>query len=447
MKTPVFASVLTLIFALGTALTATAQCDWKWPEGEEKSKVEEALVLLKDNKSNGHFKQAAPSLNWLLTSYPQLHTSVYIYGADVYEGLAKAEKDPAKKQIYVDSLMLIYDLRIKNCGEEASVTNRKAVHFYMFNINKSGKEKELLELMDKTFELAGNDVMDATLVPYMQVMQINKIKLKKLTDDEILKRYDRLMSVVDAKIKEAQAAGKPVDRYKKYKEQIDEILLSDGMLDSMDCAFIKKNLEPKFKANPADPDMARKVFLLMLKAKCTDDPVWLEAGEAYIKDNPDFTIIKNLAIKYWVQDNFSKAEELFKKALQVASSNKDKAEILINLAGVEAKKGDKPQARELLRQALAAEPGNKEAYEKIGDLYMTSSKDCSKEQSYAEDRLIFIAAYEMYAKAGNQQKMAQAKSQFPSNEELFTVGWKEGESKKIECWIGETVVLRSRGKT
>jgi len=59
---------------------------------------------------------------------------------------------------------------------------------------------------------------------------------------------------------------------------------------------------------------------------------------------------------------------------------------------------------------------------------------------------VYLAAYDMYAKAGDGQKMASAKAQFPSVTELFELNWKEGESHSISCWVAETVVLRTRGK-
>ena len=143
-------------------------------------------------------------------------------------------------------------------------------------------------------------------------------------------------------------------------------------------------------------------------------------------------------------DNTAKAEEYLKEAITLTKDQNDKSEILVYLGSIESKKGNKSGARDLFRQSLAANPANKDGYEKIGDLYAGSMNDCSKKVSMAEDRLVFIAAYEMYQRAGNNQKMASAKSQFPSVTEIFELSWKEGESKKIDCWIGESVVLKTR---
>ncbi|NJN41272.1 MAG: tetratricopeptide repeat protein [Flammeovirgaceae bacterium] len=160
----------------------------------------------------------------------------------------------------------------------------------------------------------------------------------------------------------------------------------------------------------------------------------------------DYGLAKNLALKYLSADNYDKAIPLFKEAVELAKTPSEKSEMLIYLGSIEAKRGTKSGAREIFRQAAAADPSNKEPYEKIGDLYMNSVADCSKQKSLAEDRLVYIAAYDMYLRAGNNAKMAQAKSQFPSTTEIFEQDWKEGDSKRIDCWVGETVSLKTRGK-
>lgn len=441
-------NVLTAVFVIAglcSLNTASAQCgaEYKWPA--DKSKAEESLVLLKDNRSSNP-KSAIPPLNWLIANAPDLNKSLYIYGADVYEALARKEKDAAKKAKYVDSLLIIHDLRIANteCGEKASITNRKALAAYPYLLNTE-KVKDLLKMMDETFKLNDNDVMDGTLIPYMQTVYMVKVKYKGLTDDEVIDKYDMVTDIIEQKIKEAKAGQKPVDKYKKYTEDVDKIF--ETMQIPFDCAKVKARLEPKYNETPNDMDLAKKIFYSMLKGKCTDDPLWLKTGEQVFGENQDFGIGKNLAIKFLAQESYSKAEELFKKTLAVAPTSGDKAEILIYLGKIEAKNGSKVAARDYARQALSAESGNKDAYELIGDLYMNSGKDCSKEKSYAEDRLVYLAAYDMYARAGSQQKMGQAKSQFPSTTEIFEVGWKEGDSKKIDwCWVGETVIIRTRGK-
>lgn len=446
MKKSVLSGVLVLALVVASIISSFGQCkSWKWPEdGTLRAKAEESVSLYTDYQKNGEFQKAATSLHWLLTTLPDLNTSIYINGADIYDKLADKEKDPARKKILVDSLMLMYDLRIKYCGEEATVINRKALSSAKHNLNTPGKEVEVLALFDKAFELNGNNVTDGSLIPYLQAVRLNKLKLKNLSDEQVLQRYDKVIEIIDAKIKKAQSEGKPIDKYVAYKSDADKILIS---IVKVDCEFVRKNLAPKFKQNPTDIGLAKKIFAFMLQDGCTDDPLWLEAGEAIHKGGEkDYGLAKNLGKGYYRMEKFDKAEFYFKEALELTTNASDKADMLILLGSNESRKGNKQGARELFRQALTTDAGNKEAYEKIGDLYSNSFNECSKKESYAEDRLVYIAAYEMYARSGNQQKMAQAKAQFPSTTELFELNWNEGEVKKISCWINESVTLKTRGK-
>jgi tetratricopeptide (TPR) repeat protein len=434
--------VLSLAFAAASFFAteqAHAQCkEWKWPEN--KAKAEECNVLYSDAVKNGHYKQAIAPHQWLLQNAPNLNTSIYIQGAELFDKLADQEKDATKKQVYVDSLMLMYDMRIQYCGEEASVMNRKAISFYKFNLN-GAKAAEVLPLMDKAFDLNGNNVSDGLLVPYMQAVRVGALKLKNLNEEQILARYDKVSAVIDAKIAKAKAENKPTDKLIKYKDDIDAILIT---LVKVDCNFVRKNLAPKFKANPTDVVLAKKIFAFMLKDKCTDDPLWLEAGEAIHKVEQDYGLAKNLGVRYTSLENFEKAEFFLGEALTLAKTNPDKAEVLLLQGSIAAKRGSKAEARKLFRQAVETDPANKDGYEKIGDLYYNSFNECSKRENQADDRAVYLLAYDYFARAGATQKMSAAKAAFPSKEDIFLVNYQQGQSISVGCWIGESTTVRTR---
>lgn len=442
---------LTGAFAVAMSIVSTAsfaQCNQvNWPaDGEMKAKAEEKKVLYEDALRAGNYQHAIPALNWMLTNVPNFHLSLYTNGVDIFDKAASAEKDAAKKKVYIDSMLIVYDMRVKNCGDEAQVTNRKAMSYvkHAANTDPAGA----LALMDKAFELNGNNIFDFSLVPYWQVIRLNKLKLKSLTDDQIMQRYDNTSNIIDTKVKKAQSEGKAdlVTKLKNIKDEIDKILPS---IVEVNCEFVKKNMEPKFKQNPTDIGLAKKIFVFMLQGKCTDDPLWLEAGEALHKLTPeaerDCGLAKNLGVKYLSKENFAKAEELLKEAQAICTESKDKGEILLYLGSIEAHRGSKSAARSLFRQAADADAEvAKEAYEKIGDLYYNSFGDCKKEVSQADDRLVYLIAADYYQRSGNGKKIAMAKASFPSKEEIFLVNYKAGETKSVGCWIGESTTIRTR---
>ena len=82
-------------------------------------------------------------------------------------------------------------------------------------------------------------------------------------------------------------------------------------------------------------------------------------------------------------------------------------------------------------------------YTMIGDMYM-GSRECDQEKSKINDRARFIAAYDMFAKAGNRSRMAAARAQYPAFSDIFEDNREEGEKIKVGCWIQTTVSLQRR---
>lgn len=432
-------SILALMLLVAQA--GWSQCkEFKWPE--DKAKAEEQMAIYDDARKQKNYRAAVPGIQWFLKNAPDWNTRLYIDATEVYNGLAAAEKDPVKKQVLVDSLMWLYDQRIAMCNDEVNVLNRKAIYAAVYNGQNKDKTAEVLSILDRVFEISGNNVSENNLDTYMKIVYANFALLKNLSEDDIFKRYDKLEDVIEAKIK---AATKPadIDKLKAIKSSADDQLVK---MVNVDCNFVKAKMEPKYRQNPKDLALAKRIFGFMLVGKCTDDPLWLETGETIheLSTEKDYGLAKNLGVKYLSKGEDQKAATMFKEALALAKTPAEKSETLIYIGTTQAKSGNKTAARESFRSAAAADPSNKEAWEKIGDLYANSMNDCKKLESQAQDRLVFIAAYDMYAKAGATQKMASIREQFPSKEDIFVKDWKVGDTKPTGCWIGETVALRTR---
>lgn len=433
-----FLAPLIIYVMFGLENIAYAQC--KDISVSASPAVIEKKALFEDAHNSRNFHQAKGPLNWLLQNAPNLSTGLYIRGAETYDALAKAEQKPENKKKYIDSLMIVYDLRIKNCGEEANVTNRKAFSFFAYHYNNPTKAKEILPVMDKAIALNKEKILDGLAEYYMRAVEISA-NLKLLNENQILERYDNITTIIDMKIKKAQSEGKPVDRYKKMHEDNVAILAS---LIKINCDFVRKNLGPKFNQNPSDLNLAKKIFNFMLKDKCTEDPLWLKAAEAIHAAEKDFGLTKILGIRYLTSKEHDKASRILEEALQLANQPSDKAEILGLQAQQQEILGIHFKARELYVRALAIDPSKKEFYARIGDIYLNSFDECAKQKHQAEDRLVFLIAYDMYQKAGETQKMANAKSLFPSKEEIFELDYKNGDKIKVACWINEETIIRTR---
>ncbi|MTI22158.1 hypothetical protein E1176_14095 [Fulvivirga sp. RKSG066] len=429
---------LLVAFVSALAFSASAQCDeWKWPE--DKKTAEEKNVLYNDALRNDDFEKAKGPHQWLLQNAPDLHSAIYINGEKIYKGLVEAADDAGNddaKQNYVDSLMLIYDMRAQYCNNEADVVLKKAYSAYRYNIKQKSQMPVILELFDKAYELNGNNMDYYMILPYMSTVQYNAKYVKNLSDTQILDYYERIQGIIDYQI-ENKSKQSIVDKLKDYKGTVDGILVG---LVNIDCDFVRTNLGPKFQENPNDLKLAKKIFGFMLNGKCTDDPLWLQAGETIMANEPDFGIAKSLGAKFKAADEDEKATKYFNQALTLTEDPDKKADIYIQLGSMKSGSA----ARELYRKALQVDPSKSEAYSAIGYLYYSSFDQCAGKEDMIKDRAVFLAAYDMFQRAGNTKMMNSAKEQFPSKEEIFTFNYTAGDEVSVGCWIGVTTTIRSR---
>jgi tetratricopeptide (TPR) repeat protein len=364
-----------------------------------------------------------------------------VNGAKIYDNLAKVEKDAAQKAVYVDSLMLMYDMRMKYFNDSVNVMNRKIFKAYKYYIKDYSKSEWLLEMFDHTYKISGDKVLDQNLLAYMNVIKVNKLAKKNLTDEQILERYDVISQVIEGKLNALEAKGKSTDKISQQKNYVDKILTE---IVDFDCGLIEENMGPRFKANPDDITLVKRMFSFMLTGKCTESELFLDVAKQLQSLEPNYGLAKVIGGKCLAAGNYGCATQYFNEALTLTDDGIQKADIYIAMGKLESKRNNKPAARSNYRKALAADAGNKEPYVLIGDLYYQSYEECKKLENKVEDRLVFIAAYEMYQRAGNAAKMRSAKSQFPSTEEIFTDNFEKGQVMTVGCWIKEAVKLDSR---
>ncbi|MEL7004562.1 MAG: hypothetical protein AAFN93_17780 [Bacteroidota bacterium] len=427
-----FIPALLLIFSIHQL---KAQSGFNWPEDEDTAK--EKNVLYNDNLKGKNYAEAAEPLEWLLTNAPDLNPAIYINGVKIYEALAKGEKDEATKRQHEEKVLSLYDARIENFGNEGKVMNRKAFSAYKFYKGRKDKYEELYQIFEKTFELNGSAVSTNLLVAYMDVLRRYKAASGPITDDDVLDRYDKVGEIMSEKI----ANGESAEKVNKQKTMVDKMLTS---IVKVDCDFIENKLGAKLKANMTDVALAKKIMGLSLASDCSGNPIFLEAAKVVQENEPDFGIAKVIGLKSAAAGNIDEAMKYFNKAVELADSEEKKGEIYYEMATQFAKKGQKSQARQHALKAVGADASLTKSYLLIGDLYFYSFDQCKQEKSRVDDRAVYLAAYDMYQKAGSSSRMKSAQAQFPSIGEMFELNKQEGETIQVGCWINTSTTLRRR---
>lgn len=422
------------IFVLA-ALGGNAQTAWNW--GEEVDKAKEKNVIYTDAYKAKNYTAAVEPLNWLLTNTPDLNPSIYINGIEIYEALAKKATDPIVKEEHIQKALELHDTRVKYFEGEADILDRKSLFAYRFYSKNKAKYPYLYDLYSKAFELNGADLNSGNLVAYMNVIYKYRFAGGDLSDEEVIEKYSAISEALNTQ--KSRVSGDNKKKYDNMLGQVDKLLTATGV--EISCEFVETKLGPKLGE---DVNMAKKIFGLMLKGKCSDNPLALKAAVMIQKSEPTYGVAKFLATKNNIDGNDEVAIKYYEEAAGLTDDNAEKADMYVTIAKIYKNKGQKSTARNNARRALSFDPSYSDAYKLIGDLYMQSFDDCKQEKSQVDDRAIFIAAYEQYQRAGYKAGMTNAKNQFPSIGDIFNETKEEGQSITIGCWINTTVTLERR---
>lgn len=428
-------STLLGLCALLIAGLAQAQDGWNFPsDPATEKKARELNAAYTDYMQSEQFVEATKPLNWLLVNVPELNESIYINGVKVYDGAASATADEAQKRVYQDSVISIYDKRGELYDNESKWIENKAYYGYQYFKGDKDKVAEPIADFEKALELNGSINYQLTAA-YFDLIYRNYAYNQAYTAEEILAIHDKVNAMLD----EEAAKGTDVSSQKSTLEQL---LVA---MELIDCDFIENTLGPKLAADPTNETLANQIFQYSVQYKCYSSNAFLQALEIKHAKEPSFSTSQVIAMRYVQDDKLAEAEEMWKQALTLAENDAQKAEGHMELATIYAKQGKKAAARNEAKEAANIDSSKTaDVYGMIAGMYMNSFNDCKGGTSRVKDYSIYIAAYNAYQRAGDSAGMAQAKSRFPSKEELFTEGMQVGQTISTGCWIGETVTLATR---
>ncbi|BDD11947.1 hypothetical protein FUAX_43790 (plasmid) [Fulvitalea axinellae] len=423
-----------LAFFMLAANSANAQDGWKWPAGKEseaKGIYEKMGTALKGGDANS----ARAQLVWLLNEAPDLSPELYEQGAKVYRELALKEEGSMLKKTYADSCVFLYDVRKQKFGASDEMLADHASDAYaVLKKYRSLSSLNYLHTILKEAVEKGADLKPDVLLGYMKTTNYFKSKGAPVSDIEVVRCFKAVNEGLERKI--TGAANKKV--LAKYKH-LNKSYFNKAL--PLTCEYVQSKYQAK--ADALTPEEGEEVLTLLSVVECSDKSLFLKASEAMLKGKPSLGLLNKIAAQMMDSKNYDKALENYKKGFEFAKTDAEKADLHLAMASAYAKKKQKAQAR---KEALeAAKLGSaKKAYTFVGDLYMGSFLQLKQGKNRVHDHAIYIAAYNMYKKAGNSAGMKKAKANWPKKEHLFSYSIKEGTPYKIGGWVGTTVKLVGR---
>ena len=442
MKKLLFVSALSIFFSN----FMFAQCE-SWTGKPNEDALTDAHSVYRGLVKSKDFDSAFPEWEKVYKAAPAAdgkRSFHYIDGVEIYLDKFGKATDKAAKTAASDMIMKLYD-EWAECypKEEADMRSRQAYNMY-YTLQRP--YSETVEIIQKAMELGGDKTSYSVIDP-MSRITIHQFKEKQIDAAEARSRNEALLKLSEAGI----ANSKDYSQYYQQSKDAVVSLFSEIEREIFDCEYFKSKYMAQYKADPDNKEVYKEVYKQLKRGGCDkSDPL---IYEIYLKDsistmatfnanNPAF-----LANKMYKSGDFNGALAKYQEAISSEADPTKKGSYLFSVASIQFRKLKKySDARRSALQAAELRPNWGKPYMLIGDMYASSSGSCGK--TPFDKGLAAIAAIDKYRKAKSvdpsfadeaSKKIGKYMAYRPDSEAAFMMGVKEGQSKKVPCWIGETV--------
>ncbi len=400
---------------------------------------------------NSSLDDALKSWRWVYTNCPKATENIYVDGVKMIKFRVKKEKDTKIKNKLIDTLMAIYDQRIKyfpmnyrsKKPQEGMILGRKGVALYKLNPAKN--YLETYKILGRAIELDKGNAKGPVYVYYFR--SITKMAKKGDIDTAaVVDAYDMISDYIDDNILKYQRVdnSKKVEEYNNIKGNIENTFEPFA-----NCKDLVRIYQKKYNADPEDIDLLKKVTKLLDKKECQESQLYFEATVALYKLEPTPSsayLIGKIMLK---EGKYNDAVSYLQEAIKM--DNELRAyKALIYLAVDYQSLNKFKEARAIALRAAKLDPTAGKPYVIIGDLYAASAKDCGNDD--LTKKVAFWAAVDKYKKAkavepdlkeAVDKKINIYRQHFPATELLFFHNLNEGDDYKVGCWINENTKVRA----
>jgi tetratricopeptide (TPR) repeat protein len=415
----------------------------KYGHGQDSVTCLVNLTLSRDRIKSGNYPEALNYWRIAFNECPLSSQNLYIDGAKMYGYFIGIEKDPSRKEALIDTLMMIYDRRMKYFDQKGNILGRKAVDLLKYRSDNIAAVEEAYKYLDESTGLLKNKSSMSVIDAFM-ASTIALFTSGRLSDMKVIENYSKASDIIDFTL-----AENPADTIaKKVRDKIHRNFISSG---APSCRTLINYFKPHFQPEKASLAYLRKVVSWLADVNCYEDPLYIQASEALYRQEPSALAAFSLARLSVIKENWAKAVIYYKEAIEKEQNPSNRAEYYYQLAWVTSEKLNDPQtARKYALQAINLRHGWGEPYLLIGDIY-AKAVDCFSDEF--EKNAVYWAAVDKYNQAKSEDPSVSEKADerihiysgyFPDAETLFFNNLKNGDQYKIDCWINEKTTVRAR---
>lgn len=398
------------------------------------------------------YKSAMESWRVLYRTYPKSIKNIYLHGCNMFEAKFNQGSSWTEKNFYIDSIMNVYDKRIKYFNEKGFVRGRQGVDYIKFKMeNENWTEDQLKDILKKGYGYLDESVKEEglkteapVLVVYMQTTS-RLFKLGEFPKEKVLENYEIVSNILDKHI--AESPNETI--YADSKGIINKVFEVSG---AADCEALIKLYEPRFSELAKDIDALKKVLRMLDRQDCTDSELFAHASEKLYELEPSAEAAFNMARLFMKRKDIAKGKDYYQQAIAVEKDVLLLSKYYFELGAFTfASEQNFQEAANYLRKAIANDQNNGRALLLLGDVFAGYSRHYGEKE--VDHLSLFWLAVDYYNKAKRidpeqaekaNEKIATYSQYFPTREALFFEGLQDGQPFKIGSWINETTTIRAK---
>ncbi len=436
---------LLLSFALMTVCgLAQAQNFYEDPrygaDSATRVKVIELMNMMKDATTCGDNEQATKCAFGFINLAPAASQNAYILILNNYKMKINLATELEERDMYVDSLMYYYDLRMKNFpSSEVTIKERKAQDYCTY---RKDDIETVCMYLDEAIEAAQNsgNVNGDIVYYYFNYLDEVYVSTDMLSTEDYLDSFDRLSKLLDD--------NDP--KMAEYKQAIEQKMIKSG---AASIENLQKLFGPKLVENPNDTALFKKV-IYYVQREAPESEFLQTALEGYFKLSQDPMSAVQLSGFYERKGDYTKAAEYMDKAVALEPDPARRSELLVNGARymLDAKKYQ--IAANYARKALEVDSKNGLAYFALGQAYAFAANSIQCED-WDRQTIYWLAADNLQraislidddrTKKVIQGLLSNCVANFPSQDECFFRSKTPGAAYKVSVsWINGNTTVRER---
>lgn len=415
----------------------------KYGTGEDSINCLKNLSLYRQYTRQKSYDEALPFWRIACAVCPTSTKNLYIDGVTLFRYQIDREKEAEKKDLYVDTLMMIYDNRIKYFGERGSVLSRKGIDLLRYRRGDQKYVQEGFDILDESITLLKGKSSAPAMATYFTAT-VSLYNQKVIPAEKVVEIWGKLIGYIE----EGITKNSNDKTLLEVKSSVMALFIKSGAATP---ETLTKFYEPLVDATPDNLPLLKEVAGGFSNINAEDNPFCIRVSELLYAKEPSAQAAYNLAKLFAIQKSFKKSSDYYKEAIAKEPSDEVKAKYYYELASITSNLDNAPQARTYALEAAKLKDSWGAPYILIAKLYANSSSTCGSKN--LEKRSVFWAAVDKCNKAKSidpevaeeaNSLIANYSNFFPEREDTFYEGYTDGQTYTVGCWIGENTLVRTR---